>query len=107
MVQLQQPKMCLLCKESIRCKSGIVLCSECRLPHHLKCWQDNKGCCSDACNGKKYLEVVAYDKEIYNPMRISLIKFKIGRIIMMMLFSVFALSIIISGYSLLSMIEKK
>jgi len=37
-------KTCPYCQFPIKQDSQVVVCAECRIPHHRECWQENGGC---------------------------------------------------------------
>ncbi len=45
-------KECPFCLNKIEKEEKVVICSSCKKPHHLVCWEANKGCTSWDCNGK-------------------------------------------------------
>lgn len=44
-------KICPHCKTQFVESDTVVFCSICDTPHHLSCWQDNKGCTTFGCTG--------------------------------------------------------
>lgn len=44
-------KTCPYCKTPFVEGDTVVFCSACDMPHHLSCWQDNKGCTTFGCTG--------------------------------------------------------
>lgn len=45
-------KTCPYCQTPLKPGAEVVVCSECEMPHHADCWQDNNGCTTYGCNGK-------------------------------------------------------
>ena len=43
--------LCPYCKTPLTENDSIVVCSSCEMPHHLNCWQENKGCTTFGCTG--------------------------------------------------------
>ena len=44
-----QGKMCACCKTAIQPGGEVTFCAVCGAPHHLACWEANKGCSAAAC----------------------------------------------------------
>lgn len=44
-------KTCPYCKTPLTENDAIAVCGVCDMPHHLSCWQDNKGCTTFGCSG--------------------------------------------------------
>ena len=42
-------KICPVCKQEIKSFEKVKICSECGIPHHLKCWENNSGCSTFGC----------------------------------------------------------
>ena len=42
-------KICPVCKREIKSFEKVKICSECGIPHHLKCWEENAGCSTFGC----------------------------------------------------------
>ncbi len=42
--------ICAYCRTSIKSSDHVQVCSSCKTPHHLDCWQENKGCTIYGCN---------------------------------------------------------
>ena len=42
-------KICPVCKREIRSFEKVTVCSECGIPHHQKCWEENSGCSTFGC----------------------------------------------------------
>ena len=51
-------KYCPYCKEEIRSGDGVKVCKSCGVPHHTKCWVENKGCTTFGCTDE-YVEETA------------------------------------------------
>lgn len=43
---------CRVCGEAVT--EPVVICTRCKTPHHLDCWQYGQGCSVYACGGKEY-----------------------------------------------------
>ena len=41
--------ICPFCKEEIKDSEIVKVCTECGIPHHEKCWKENKGCTTFGC----------------------------------------------------------
>lgn len=44
-------RMCPYCKGVFVDDDEIVICSDCGKPHHRQCWETNRGCTTDDCQG--------------------------------------------------------
>ena len=44
-------KSCPYCKTPLQKDDVVVFCNTCDMPHHLSCWQANKGCATFGCTG--------------------------------------------------------
>lgn len=55
-------KTCPYCKEVFTENDDIVVCSDCQMPHHRSCWEDNQGCTTFGCQG-----TVTQQKSVYVP----------------------------------------
>lgn len=44
-------KTCPYCLSPIMRKDSVILCKDCRLPHHRDCWRENGGCTTFGCTG--------------------------------------------------------
>jgi hypothetical protein len=44
-------KICPYCKTPLQEGDAVAICSECNMPHHLTCWQENCGCTTFGCTG--------------------------------------------------------
>jgi hypothetical protein len=44
---------CRVCGEAVT--EPVVICTRCKTPHHLDCWQYSQGCSVYACGGKEYV----------------------------------------------------
>lgn len=44
-------KTCPYCKTPLTEGDTVVVCGVCDMPHHLSCWQDNRGCTTFGCTG--------------------------------------------------------
>ncbi len=44
-------KSCPYCQYPIKIDSEVVICSDCLIPHHQECWQENGGCTTFGCKG--------------------------------------------------------
>ena len=46
-------KVCPFCQTPFKNEAEIILCPECRMPHHIECWQENNGQCTIfGCKGQ-------------------------------------------------------
>lgn len=45
---------CLVCGEGLT-RRDLVLCRDCRAPHHERCWSFNKGCATYACSCRTFV----------------------------------------------------
>ena len=52
MPNLYTGKTCPFCQFPIKSESNVAVCSECGIPHHPECWQENGRCTSFGCRGK-------------------------------------------------------
>ena len=43
-------RLCAYCKLEIANTDDVVVCPSCGMPHHKKCWNENKGCTTFGCN---------------------------------------------------------
>jgi len=43
-------KTCPFCQTPIKPGSEIVICPECKMPHHRDCWEQNHGCTTFGCS---------------------------------------------------------
>ncbi len=56
-------KTCPFCKTPFQTDDAVVYCGICEMPHHLSCWQANKGCTTFGCSG--YIdEIINQDKVV-------------------------------------------
>lgn len=44
------PPLCSICQSSIQADDANTNCSECHLPFHLECWEENLGCSAYGCS---------------------------------------------------------
>lgn len=44
-------KTCPYCQFPIKKESEVKWCPACKIPHHIDCWKENKGCTTFACSG--------------------------------------------------------
>jgi PGF-pre-PGF domain-containing protein len=44
---------CPYCGDLIKVDSEIIICDVCQTPHHLGCWEENKGCTTYGCERSK------------------------------------------------------
>lgn len=44
-------KMCPYCRFPIKPGERIIVCPECRVPHHEDCWHENQSCTTYGCTG--------------------------------------------------------
>jgi hypothetical protein len=44
-------KACPYCQFPIRESENILVCSNCRIPYHRDCWEENHGCTTFGCTG--------------------------------------------------------
>ena len=58
-------KTCPYCKEVFTDNDDIVVCSDCMMPHHRSCWNDNQGCTTFGCQGT--VEPAAQAQNVYMP----------------------------------------
>lgn len=49
-------KTCPYCKTEIKEGEEIKVCSACGIPHHVGCWEENKGCTTFGCSEQHYEE---------------------------------------------------
>jgi hypothetical protein len=42
-------KVCPLCQNVIEPKISLIICPECKTPHHQECWEKNDGCTTFGC----------------------------------------------------------
>lgn len=47
-------KVCPYCKAEIKEGEGIKVCPACGIPHHIGCWEENKGCTTFGCSEQHY-----------------------------------------------------
>ena len=47
-------KTCPYCKTEIKEGEEVKYCSSCGIPHHLACWEENKGCTTFGCKEQHY-----------------------------------------------------
>jgi len=47
-------KICPFCKTKITESDEVIVCPECRIPHHKGCWEENKGCTTFGCKEQRY-----------------------------------------------------
>ena len=46
-------KTCPYCQFPLKQDSEVVVCAECRIPHHRECWRENGGCTTFGHQGLK------------------------------------------------------
>lgn len=44
-------RSCPYCRFPIKQGAQVAICSVCRAPHHVECWEENHGCATVACTG--------------------------------------------------------
>ncbi|MHB0935567.1 MAG: RING finger protein [Armatimonadota bacterium] len=49
-VQAHVGKTCPYCQTPLKPHDQVVVCTECRMPHHQDCWEDNGGCTTFGCH---------------------------------------------------------
>ena len=49
-------KTCPFCKTEIKEGEEIKVCPACGIPHHIGCWEENKGCTTFGCSEQHYEE---------------------------------------------------
>lgn len=49
-------KICPYCKTEIKEGEEIKVCPACGIPHHVGCWEENKGCTTFGCSEQHYEE---------------------------------------------------
>jgi hypothetical protein len=42
-------KNCPFCQTPIKPSDNVIVCSECEIPHHRECWNENHGCTTYGC----------------------------------------------------------
>ena len=47
-------KICPFCKTEITAADEVIVCPECKIPHHKGCWEENKGCTTFGCKEQHY-----------------------------------------------------
>lgn len=47
-------KICPFCKTEITAEDEVIVCPECKIPHHKGCWEENKGCTTFGCKEQHY-----------------------------------------------------
>lgn len=47
-------KTCPYCKTEIKPEEEVKVCPACGIPHHLGCWEENKGCTTFGCSEQHY-----------------------------------------------------
>ena len=47
-------KVCPFCKTEIKEGDDVKVCPACNIPHHLGCWEENKGCTTFGCSEQHY-----------------------------------------------------
>lgn len=47
-------KVCPFCKTEIKPEDEVKVCPACETPHHLGCWQENRGCTTFGCSEQHY-----------------------------------------------------
>ena len=47
-------KTCPFCKTKIKEGEEIKVCPSCDIPHHIECWNENKGCTTFGCSEQNY-----------------------------------------------------
>ena len=53
---LNNPKICPYCSADIAANDDVILCKNCRVHHHLECWQSYEGCTTLGCVYNHYLK---------------------------------------------------
>ncbi|WP_434311247.1 zinc-ribbon domain-containing protein [Hominifimenecus sp. rT4P-3] len=49
-------KICPFCKTEIKAEDTVKVCPVCGIPHHERCWEENKGCTTSGCSEQHYEE---------------------------------------------------
>jgi hypothetical protein len=49
-------KICPFCQTEIKSEDGILICSDCEIPHHTECWNQNGTCTTYGCKGRPITE---------------------------------------------------
>lgn len=44
-------KVCPYCRTAMQPGEQVVVCPECKVPHHAECWQENRSCTTYGCRG--------------------------------------------------------
>ena len=57
MFQSHPGKTCPYCQFPIKGDSNLAICSQCGIPHHLECWQENGKCTTFGCRGEMSKEI--------------------------------------------------
>lgn len=57
--------VCPYCQTTIRLSENTVVCSCCKMPHHLECWIENGQCTTYGCKGHRMpnLGILAHRKQ--------------------------------------------
>jgi hypothetical protein len=50
-------KICPYCHAVIKPSAKTIICPKCGIPHHKECWDENGGCTTYGCKGKKNSDV--------------------------------------------------
>lgn len=82
--------ICPYCRAEIKGSDHIQICSLCKTPHHLDCWQENKGCTVYGCNNappdEEKITVREQDSTLYDSNSIFLY-IPVSRLIIMSIIS--------------------
>ncbi len=67
---------CPYCQFPIKQHSDIVICVDCKIPHHKDCWNENTQCTTFGCDSKKYSLIengeVAFSENSHQNKKINL-----------------------------------
>jgi predicted amidophosphoribosyltransferase len=55
--KLSNKKTCPYCQSAIKQESDTIYCSDCGTPHHIECWEENRGCTTYGCSKNSVAEI--------------------------------------------------